>query len=109
MKIIIKNFPFLFYIAMFFFFFFFFLFISINPNMSLNNWITYFWDVILLIFFPMAIAVKNGSIFKLIICAIIFDFLLLYFRKCLIPAIQTKNSQLLIPKIRRKLKQSNNK
>jgi hypothetical protein len=59
-----------------------------------------FWNIVTMIFFPLAIAVKNGTFFEVAIYILLLDLLILYIRKCLIPAIRNKNKNLLFPKLR---------
>ena len=93
MKKIVKNFPLTFYIILFFIFSFIFLFS--HPNMDLDGLVTIFWTLILMIFFPMVMAVKNGNIIKITTYIFLLDLTLFYLRKYIIPSI--KNKKLLIP------------
>ena len=88
MKKVIKNFPLTFYLVLSFFFLL--AFAKSNPNMVSGEITTLFWNIILVVFFPIAIAVKNGTVVKLVIYVILIDLLILFFRKKLIPLIKAK-------------------
>jgi hypothetical protein len=88
MKKIIKNFPLTFYAIAFSSLFF--LFITFNPDMNTSNPVTFFWNAVLVIFFPMVVGVKNGNILTVVFYIFLLDLILLYIRTHLIPKIKSK-------------------
>lgn len=90
MRRIIKNFLFTFYAIIFLLLFF--LFTKLNPDINNGGATSLFWNLMMIIFFPMIVAVKNGGIFKAIIYLISIDILIIYLRKKLIPFIKLKLS-----------------
>ena len=91
MKNIIKKFPLTVYTIAFFFSFF--LFSLLKPDMSLSNFVTSFWKVLLIIFFPMVVAVKNGNIFVVVMYAISFDIFIFRFCKYLVTKIKRNSDK----------------